>query len=313
MKDATTTKDGLRQSRVLGLAIGNKRVRKREFRKPCIVVFVTEKLPRNQIAPDRLIPDTVKGIPTDVVALGTRTAQALVRITPAMCQAFHNPLGGGTSLTLLNKGTLGTLTCPVKRRRGKSHSGLFLTANHVVAMPGMNPLKGDLVYHPHGYLSSGEGAHYNGQVIDSIPIGFDSSSKATSTDAALVEFPEANERRMAIGVKILNSPQRVSDPRTKVSMIGAYSGIRHGRVCGRVLDSPIHFEIDGRKAWVKDVLLCESTSRSKHKSFAAAGDSGGIVFLSKGRIPIGMVIAQWHGLVVVAHIDAALDGLGVEL
>jgi len=62
----------LRKPRVLNLAVSTKFVDGEDTGRECITAYVSEKIPRNLLAPEEIIPSEIEGVPTDVVELGAK-------------------------------------------------------------------------------------------------------------------------------------------------------------------------------------------------------------------------------------------------
>src|SRR5260370_29230167 len=55
---------------VVGVGIGRKIKRGRALRTPSVRIYVDRKVPRGSLPPDRLLPERVGGVPTDVIETG---------------------------------------------------------------------------------------------------------------------------------------------------------------------------------------------------------------------------------------------------
>lgn len=60
---------------VVGVAIGYKQINGKTTNKLCLVVMVTQKLPKSQLAPEDVIPSQVDGVCVDVQEMGMFRAQ----------------------------------------------------------------------------------------------------------------------------------------------------------------------------------------------------------------------------------------------
>jgi hypothetical protein len=114
----------LRLPNVLGVGLGLKE--KDQFRtdQPAIVVFVKEKLPRNQLETKDLIPSQVDGVETDVMEIGDirlLTPARTTRIRPA-------PPGVSIGHPKVSAGTFGALVKDIS-----TGEPLILSNNHVLA------------------------------------------------------------------------------------------------------------------------------------------------------------------------------------
>jgi len=60
----------MRKANVVGVGIGLRRRNGEVTGEPAIVVSVTHKVPRSQLAPTDVVPDQIEGVPVDVQAVG---------------------------------------------------------------------------------------------------------------------------------------------------------------------------------------------------------------------------------------------------
>jgi len=103
---------------VHAVAIGNRERGGREVKELVLIVFVTRKVARNELAPDAVIPAEFEGLPTDVVEMGTPELADLGDIPGVPAddkdedKGRYRPLKGGIQLSgsaTGGKGTLGLL------------------------------------------------------------------------------------------------------------------------------------------------------------------------------------------------------------
>ncbi|MCS7102190.1 MAG: hypothetical protein NZL99_10885 [Burkholderiaceae bacterium] len=66
----------LRYPNVVGVAAGLRTRRGRPTAQPCLVVYVTRKLPRKQLPAHQRLPRRLDGVPVDVVEIGALAALA---------------------------------------------------------------------------------------------------------------------------------------------------------------------------------------------------------------------------------------------
>lgn len=113
----------MRLPNVVGVGLGYKRLRSEETQEPAIIVFVSEKVPGNDLPRAWRIPRRIGGLPTDVVCLGK------VRLLGEHSSRMR-PAPPGTSIGhyQISAGTFGALVYDV-------HSGapLILSNNHILA------------------------------------------------------------------------------------------------------------------------------------------------------------------------------------
>lgn len=67
---AAYEQDLLRKANVVGVGIGYRQRGGRAVNELAIIVSVTHKVPRDQLAPEDIIPSELEGVPVDVQAVG---------------------------------------------------------------------------------------------------------------------------------------------------------------------------------------------------------------------------------------------------
>ncbi|KEH99930.1 hypothetical protein IRP63_15850 (plasmid) [Clostridium botulinum] len=113
----------LNKRNVVGVGFGNKIKNGFDTGEKCITVFVTHKLPANEIPMKDLIPAIYKNIQTDVIECGI--------ITPSSLTNKIRPIPGGYAISTPTKlgGTLGCFATD-------ESNTYLLTCNHVIAING---------------------------------------------------------------------------------------------------------------------------------------------------------------------------------
>ncbi|KEI03800.1 hypothetical protein IRP63_08165 [Clostridium botulinum] len=122
----------LSKANVVGVGLGYKYIDNMCTYEECIKVFVTEKIPENEIQPKDVVPVLYQGIKTDVVIGGIPTECKLVsKIRPTRCGYIIGISDGSTKSI-----TSGTLGCLVKNKEDT----FVLSANHVLTNENLAPL-----------------------------------------------------------------------------------------------------------------------------------------------------------------------------
>lgn len=111
----------LNKSNVQGIGFGYKKSMGICTFKQCILVFVSQKIPTNQIPPQDIIPKTYRGIETDVIETGYFASNSL--------KGKVRPVEGGYSIGPDGRTTLGSVACLVTDGTNK----FILSNNHVLA------------------------------------------------------------------------------------------------------------------------------------------------------------------------------------
>ena len=133
---------------VVGVGFGRKETADEFTENMAIHVYVMEKKPDDELAPEQRIPPTFKGYRTDVRVVQKYDEAACDNQTkyPEMQGGIQIQVRKKTSSTVgdANKGTLG---CIVKKRNDTSFDNVYLlTCNHVVEHDDAG--RGSYVYHP---------------------------------------------------------------------------------------------------------------------------------------------------------------------
>jgi hypothetical protein len=134
---------------VVGVGFGHKQVGGRFTDDVAIVVFVREKRPEDDLAPEQRIPPEHEGYRTDV-----RTP---VPVVPGGCDndAVYHTIQGGIQIEADPPTQFGTLGCIVRRRGDGGRENVYLLSNKHVLFAG-TARAGSYIYHP--YAPSPPGA-----------------------------------------------------------------------------------------------------------------------------------------------------------
>jgi len=134
---------------VVGVGFGHKQVGGRFTSDVAIVVFVLEKRPEDEVAPEQRIPPVYEGYRTDV-----RTP---IPVVPGSCDNdnVYDTIQGGIQIEADPPTRLGTLGCIVRRRGDSGRENVYLLSNKHVLFAG-GARAGSYIYHP--YAPSPPGA-----------------------------------------------------------------------------------------------------------------------------------------------------------
>ncbi len=289
---------------------------------PCVVVSVTRKLPKAQLSPDDLIPQSLGAVKTDVQEVG------VLRALTVDTRARHRPAFPGVSCghPEMSAGTLGCLV-----RRGEQI--YILSNNHVLA--NLNRAsRGDPILQPGSHdggrtedkialLEEWVPLHIGGsesdcpwaglvvQVLNAIASALGSGSRLT----ALQKRPAENKVDCAIA-RVL-SPELV---RPDILEIGVPKGVRMGQLgmqvqksgrttghtTGRItqIDVTVQVDYDGKPAVFADQFMATGMS--------AGGDSGSAVLDMEGYV-VGLLFAGSEVATLINPIQLVLEALNVEV
>jgi hypothetical protein len=98
---AESEKDLLAIKDVTGVGVGEKITKGERTGKPCVRVYVKKKLPKNKLAKAQLVPDSVSGVPTDVIEREFVLHPASVALDDLRLMVdtgTYSPLTGGISV-----------------------------------------------------------------------------------------------------------------------------------------------------------------------------------------------------------------------
>jgi len=228
--------------------------------KQCIRVYVTKKVPKEQLKPDEVIPEEIEGICTDVVEIGRIKAhQAL---DP---KGRFRPSPAGVSTSRADEIAAGTVGWYLV-----TEDGMVLVAsnNHVWAKENRGK-KGDPLTQPGLYDGGDPSKDALYTLYDFIPIDF--SRNALNTVDVAVATP--NDYTM-VYMSILNTGgitgKRIPSEGEKVKKFGRTTLLTEGVVIDA--SATLQVEYDTGTATFTDIIVIQGTLTSQ------PGDSGSPTF-----------------------------------
>ncbi|KEI00908.1 trypsin-like peptidase domain-containing protein [Clostridium botulinum] len=273
------------KANVIGVGLGYKIRKECCVLQKCITVFVTNKLPSNEIPEQELIPATYRGIPTDVVESGITSTCSL--------RNKVRPVSGGYSIGIdgLQGGTLGCLV---------SQDGIEygLTCNHVISAND-SKLLGKPVVQP--------ATQYGGKVPnDTIGIVYRFVKVNTSRDNNLVDAAiiKTNKALTSSVITFIGNIKGVNYPQIgeKVKMVGSNSGLKEGTV--KTIHTTIKTFFLGEEVVFKNQIVTSYMS--------LPGDSGAIL-LNKNNEALGMLMSDGSRITIYNDIHDVLTELRVNI
>ncbi|KEI02954.1 trypsin-like peptidase domain-containing protein [Clostridium botulinum] len=273
------------KANVIGIGLGYKTRKECCLFQKCITVFVSEKLPLNEIPEQDLIPATYRGIPTDVVESGITSTCSL--------RNKVRPVTGGYSIGVegLQGGTLGCLV---------SQDGIeyALTCNHVISANNSH-LLGKPVVQP--------ATQYGGKVPnDTIGTVYRFIKVNTSRDDNLVDAAiiKTNKALTSSAITFVGNIKGVSHPKIgeKVKMVGSNSELKEGTV--KTIHTTIKTFFLGEEVVFKNQIV------TNHMS--SPGDSGAIL-LSKNNEALGLLMSDGSRVTIYNDINDVLTQLRVNI
>ena len=288
-----------------------------------IVCSVTRKLPTTQLASDEMVPETIGGIPTDVVQSGR--IRALQSRT-----AKYRPAPGGVSIGHRDI-TAGTLGCLVT----KNGERLILSNNHVIANSN-DAQPGDPILQP-GPIDGGRfpGDHI-AELADFVPIKFSEPAPPSDcgTARAVIAFLNGVCRAISSRTRYqivrlqaednlvdaaVARPLDSADVVDEILEIGTIADVaqadlgtsvkKSGRTTefttGEIQQVDVTVDVDygaGRTARFADQLLAGPMSQG--------GDSGSAV-LDDGDRLVGLLFAGSDSTTIINRIEHVFSSLGI--
>ena len=315
----------LARDHVVGVAVGRKVVAGRETDETCVVVYVDRKESEDALHPRDLVPKTLDGVRTDVVATGPFRALPLLETLAVSHTQRVRPAPGGVSIAH-EKVTAGTLGVLAHRTSGEA---VILSNNHVLAN-GNDARAGDAILQP-GPYDGGRPQDAIARLADFVPIAF-SQRELDGLGRSLERTLDGLLAPVGLGVRRLPSgktnlvdaalasplgPDLVAPDVLEVGVIagtaaatlglgvkksGRTTGLTRGKVTG--LDATVEVDYGGKTAVFRGQIVSDILSRG--------GDSGSLIADGKNRA-IGLLFAGGSTTTIFNPIGAVLSALGLRL
>jgi len=288
-----------RKRNVVGVGIAKKVVGGHPTDEPCVVVFVERKVPRAQLRPKDLIPETIEGMKTDVVETGR--IQALQARTDRW-----RPAPGGVSIGHYRI-TAGTLAV-VARRAGVR---MILSNNHVLANANAAAI-GDPILQP-GPYDGGTDRDRIATLEVFVPIVFDrfldwllslfgiARPVRNVVDAALAKplnDADVSDEILEIGTVSGTAAGTIGMP---VKKSGRTTGLTQGRITAVAATVRVFYGLT-RTARFRDQLVASALSQG--------GDSGSLIVDADDRA-VGLLFAGSSNTTILNPIGEVEHLLGI--
>lgn len=282
---------------VVGVGVGYEIVAGRRTDRVSIRVYVRKKLPKADLPPEAVLPDTIEGWPVDVIEDEFRLHQA-PPITIEDHKRRHNFLVGGISIGNLIVGGSGTLGVSVfDNRTGQE---MLLSNWHVLCSR-------DACQSGEPIIQPGTGGGDVGTAGD-VVAQLIRSQLTDQVDAAIAQplgqrplFKEVLELGMVEGSN-----------RAVLGMIVRKSGRTTGLTPGTVSDVSADLDVgpypDGSTHSFSDQIVIESDT----VDISLPGDSGSVWVDQTNRV-VGLNFAGSGKRAVANHIDEVLTALDINL
>jgi hypothetical protein len=312
----------LGKSNVVGCGVGYKEVAGTRTGELCVVVSVAQKVSREQLAPEHLVPQALEGVRTDVQETGV--IRALLDRTDEW-----RPAPGGVSCGHVAI-TAGTLGCLVTRG-----DQIFILSNNHVLADSNEGQPGDPILQP-GPHDGGTLANQIATLEEFVPINFGTGGPTCPIATGLAdvfnglaqilgsrhrmrafqENPEMNLVDAAIARPLsakmvekrildIGEPQGVGEGTLglRIRKSGRTTGLTSGEITQ--VDATVRVSYGmGNTATFTDQLVAGPMS--------SGGDSGSAVLDEDGRV-VGLLFAGSDQTTVMNRIQNVLDALNVSV
>ncbi len=287
-----------------------------------IICSVTRKVPRSELSARELVPETMGGFTTDVVATGPFT-------TLAARSERYRPAPGGASIGHRDI-TAGTLGCIVYR----DGEPFILSNNHVLANENLAQI-GDPILQPGPYDGGRLPEDAIGVLADFIAVRmteeesgciFARSSAATLNQLARIAGSKARLRAISTttpenlvdcALAMPLGPAYVTDT---ILELGRIEGVGRGELGAAVVKSGRTTEVTRGEITQVDVTanvnfgnrVARFTDQLMAGAMSEGGDSGSVVLDDRNRI-VGLLFAGSENTTLFNRIDNVFSALKVGL
>ncbi len=315
---------------VHAIGVGRKAVQGKATLEPCVRLYVIQKLPKSLLSPRDILPESVNGVPTDVIESApaftlarkrpskSKPADAKVAATSASpCttrrRERQRPIVGGISAAHHDI-TAGTIACLCRSTQvGDDPDDVFvLSNNHVFAAVNLGAT-GDDLYQP-GPADGGSSGDHFADLHRYVPIQVGQSSN-NSVDAAIGRLLLGVEYEIevcSIGA-VIGTARAEED--MEVRKHGRTTGYTEGFVSNVSYDALVGMDPANPSvvALFTDQMRIEATP--PHAAIGLGGDSGSLVFERGANRAVGLYFAgPVSGAYGIAnHIDEVVDRLNIQL
>ena len=316
--EATTVEqDALfKMQNVVGVATGHKITDEVDTGEPCITVFVTHKVEKEQLSSGHIIPNELKGFKTDVIETGEIFAgtakdhkDSVVMSEELGIETLRQrvrPVMGGFSVGhyRITAGTIATCVYKMWPFPGIPAKYYILSNNHVLANSN-NARIGDPILQPGPYDGGRIPRDIVARLSGYVPIRWKTPTyiPLNYVDAAIAEgeFHTLNREIYWIGyVKKVKSNPRVGDI---VEKTGRTTNFTTGRIIALHATLNVNYG-GGRVARFADQIVTSNMS--------AGGDSGSLVCdISEGAV--GLLFAGSSRVTIANSILQVIRRLGIRL
>jgi hypothetical protein len=278
-------------SNVVGVGVGYEVVAGVRTNRICIRVYVRKKIPKSQLPPESILPDTIDGVAVDVI----EDEFTIHQVTLEERRLPNTFLRGGISIGNLIVGGSGTLGVSVfDNRTGQE---MLLSNWHVLCFSNQCQ-PGEPIIQPG--TGGGDGGTANDLVAQLVR-----AQLTAQVDAAIAQpvgqrplfkevleigFVEASSRAL-LGMRVRKS--------------GRTTGLTVGTVTDISADVDVGDYPDGTHSF-RDQFVVDVPG------FSAPGDSGSVLIDDRNQV-VGLLFAGSSSRTIANHIDAVFTALDINL
>ncbi|MCD3352177.1 hypothetical protein G8V03_14695 [Clostridium botulinum D/C] len=277
---------------IVGIGLGYKTIRNFTTHEKCIIVFVTKKLPQNNIHWKDLIPALYNGVKTDVVESGVFEATSFTKKI--------RPTQGGYSISVGSKNPTGTLCCLVK-----DTSNLYiLSCNHVIALQNTAPISAPITQP--GYKDSGNPSTDTVAYLSKyIPLQYYSPIHPVANDVDCAIAKVTDLSLVSKNIATIGPLLGLTTPSLDLSVrkIGRTTGITYGHISAIYVT--IKYKFYGKEIIFRNQIYA-STASDK-------GDSGSIVEDLQNKAVAMLIAGNRKGASLCTPMYSILNLLKVSL
>lgn len=284
----------LNKPNVVGIAVGSKIKNGINTKEPCIQVFVSKKINKDQLSSENMINENYKGIKTDVIETGEIKSLALTsKIRPIL-------FGYSISPYIPNVSMAGTAGCLVK----SNSKYCILSNNHVLANENRLPLNTPILQ-PGTYDNGRYPSDIVAYLTKMIPIQFETPtvSPLNKVDAAIASIISISQ--FSTSIALIGKVKGIISPLINLSVkkTGRTTGLTTGKITNTNATLRVQYSNNNTALFTNQIL---STAMS------SAGDSGSLL-LTDSNYAVGLLFAGSNSVTVYNPIKTVLSSLGVSL
>jgi hypothetical protein len=288
---------------VVGVGLGHKMVRGKPTKELCVRFYVEKKLPKAALSRQHLLPDTVKGVPTDVIQSGIFRAFAAVpkertRIRPARPGCSVGFAFTGAQAGTVMAGTFGA----VVEAGGKR---FILSNNHVLANENTLPV-GSTIFQPGLLDKNSPASDAIAKLTRFIALSANGPNKVDCAIAEIADGQVSATVMPKVGKLKSNQPLPAAMS-MKVMKTGRTTGFTTGTINDLSADVKVRYDL-GSLTFSDQIIIVGGA-----KPFSDSGDSGSLIVEQTSKRAVGLLFAGSDQFTIANHIEDVLGQLQVSL